>query len=583
MRLICFDRPNLRICRRNCYASSNEIGIKREEFGCIAVARTAPQYLGDSIKMDGHVFICYSRTDERFVIDLATKLKNVGVPVWLDQWDIPDGANWDKTIEDAIISCPKLIVVLSPAAVESDEVQSEWHKALKEKKKVIPILYKTCEIPRRLDLLQRIDFTSGRTDDNIAFNRVLKALGMEEGSLPKSEKITASRIEKLVPVTGAANENKVEVSSLVSDMETLTEKKEITAFGKPDVYIQDRKYFTIQEAVDIGNPGDTIILAAGTYQENLRIDKPFTIKGAGKDKTIIDGNGIGSVIIVGKNRSNIDVTLSGMTIKGGTGTSISVNDSDPKTYICGGGIINYGRLTITDSIISGNTAYYGGGIFNTGTVILEKGASLIHNAAYNGGGIYGNRKLINLNGGTVASNEAKQGGGGIYIGYHGSISIHSGTISNNVAKNSGGGIYTQGGPVTLHNGTIFANDAYSSGGGIFCYGGSANHLNGGTIHKNTARNGAGVVNGGGEMTLGGTRIHSNNADRNGNGLGGGIMNSGTLILNNGSIDHNHALKDGGGIFNTDNGKWTGNSALVHDNTLGSDRIPDDIAPLEPGG
>ncbi len=28
--------------------------------------------------------------------------------------------------------------------------------------------------------------------------------------------------------------------------------------------------------------------------------------------------------------------------------------------------------------------------------------------------------------------------------------------------------------------------------------------------------------------------------------------------------------------------WMGNSELVHHNTLGSDRIPDDIAPLGPG-
>jgi predicted outer membrane repeat protein len=132
----------------------------------------------------------------------------------------------------------------------------------------------------------------------------------------------------------------------------------------------------------------------------LLIKKPFTIKGAGEGKTIIDGCQAGSVIIVGKNRSDIDVTLSGMTIMGGTGTSVSIDDHDANTCICGGGIFNYGRLTITDSIISGNTAYYGGGVFNKGTVNLEEGTSVTNNSAHNGGGIYGNRGLINLNGGT---------------------------------------------------------------------------------------------------------------------------------------------------------------------------------------
>jgi len=532
--------------------------------------------------MDGQVFICYSRNDESFVEQLARKLKDQGVPVWLDKWDIPSGSDWDLTIDNALNNCVHFLIILSPNSVKSNEVRSELRIALDENKHIVPVLYRLCRIPRQLRLIQYIDFTSHSPDDLYVLSEVLVALGMAEGSLPRPAEITIPKVEIPVSVTSVANENIIESGSEVSNMQTLAEQVVVTASGKPEVHIQDRKYSSIQEAVDAGNPGDTIILTAGTYQENLLIEKPFTIKGAGEGKTIIDGCQVGSVIIVGKNRSNIDVTLSGMTIMGGTGTSVSVDDNDANRYICGGGILNYGRLTIMDSIISGNTAYYGGGIFNKGTVNLEKGTCTTHNAAHNGGGIYGNIGSVNLNGGTVASNEAKELGGGIYTGYRGSISIHSGTISNNIAKNSGGGIYSQGGPVTLHEGTIFSNDAFSSGGGIYCYGGSVNHLNGGSIHSNTARIGAGAVNGGGKMTLDGTRIHSNTADRNGNGFGGGIMNSGELILNNGSIDHNHASKDGGGIFKTsENSKVTGNLALVHDNTLGSDRIPDDIAPLEP--
>ena len=55
--------------------------------------------------MGDHVFICYSRKDEDFVLKLATNLKNQGVPVWLDQWDIPSGANWNRTIEKALNEC----------------------------------------------------------------------------------------------------------------------------------------------------------------------------------------------------------------------------------------------------------------------------------------------------------------------------------------------------------------------------------------------------------------------------------------------------------------------------------------------
>jgi len=134
--------------------------------------------------MGGHVFICYSREDEDFVLKLATNLKNHGVPVWLDQWDIPSGANWNRTIERALNDCDSQLVVLSPASVRSDEVQSEWLAALDEKKVVIPILYQTCRMPFRLNSIQYIDFTSRGPDNEEAIGEILNALVMSR-SIPK--------------------------------------------------------------------------------------------------------------------------------------------------------------------------------------------------------------------------------------------------------------------------------------------------------------------------------------------------------------------------------------------------------------
>lgn len=85
--------------------------------------------------MDEYVFICYSHEDEDFVLKLATNLKSKGVHVWLDKWDIPHGANWPRTIEGALTNCASMLLILSPAAVASNEVQSEWLKVRKDKKK----------------------------------------------------------------------------------------------------------------------------------------------------------------------------------------------------------------------------------------------------------------------------------------------------------------------------------------------------------------------------------------------------------------------------------------------------------------
>ena len=56
--------------------------------------------------MSDHVFICYAREDEAFVLQLGENLKGRGVPVWLDQWDIPPGSDWDRVLTTPSTTAP---------------------------------------------------------------------------------------------------------------------------------------------------------------------------------------------------------------------------------------------------------------------------------------------------------------------------------------------------------------------------------------------------------------------------------------------------------------------------------------------
>jgi hypothetical protein len=152
--------------------------------------------------MGDHVFICYSRRDENFVIKLATNLKRLGVPVWLDQWDIPIGANWNRTIQTALNECSRLLLVLSPSSVESDDVECEWLSALDMKKVVIPILYQPCNMPFRLKLIQYIDFTSRSLDDEKSLEHILEALG--------KAKRTKNDDQPQKPIVGLRDEPSIE-------------------------------------------------------------------------------------------------------------------------------------------------------------------------------------------------------------------------------------------------------------------------------------------------------------------------------------------------------------------------------------
>lgn len=119
------------------------------------------------------LFFSYSRDDTDFVLGLAKDLRHAGVNLWLDQLDIVPGERWDQAIEQALKASSSLLVVFSPDSVASQNVMDEVSFALEENKKVVPVLYRQCEVPFRLRRLQHVDFTG---DYNIAFAKLLTAM-----------------------------------------------------------------------------------------------------------------------------------------------------------------------------------------------------------------------------------------------------------------------------------------------------------------------------------------------------------------------------------------------------------------------
>ena len=119
------------------------------------------------------VFFSYSRSDADFVLKVAKALRKEGRHIWVDQLDIPKGGRWDEEVEKALKASRCLLVALSPASSQSQNVLDEVSYALDEKKVVIPILLQSGNIPFRLKRLQYIDFT-GDFDD--AYQQLIAAL-----------------------------------------------------------------------------------------------------------------------------------------------------------------------------------------------------------------------------------------------------------------------------------------------------------------------------------------------------------------------------------------------------------------------
>jgi hypothetical protein len=109
-------------------------------------------------------FISYSRTDADFVLRLCQDLRAAGTSIWLDKLDIRPGEDWDESIARGLAECGRMVIVLSPTSVASDNVLDEVGYALSKKKPIIPILLQDCEVPYRLSRMQYIDFRNSYDD-----------------------------------------------------------------------------------------------------------------------------------------------------------------------------------------------------------------------------------------------------------------------------------------------------------------------------------------------------------------------------------------------------------------------------------
>jgi uncharacterized protein YegL len=104
-------------------------------------------------------FISYPRKNAEFALKLARELKSAGFDVWFDQLDIPAGARWDDEVQKALADCGIFVVILTPEAIESENVKDEIGYAIDSRKRILPVLLKPCNIPFRLRRFHYVDFT----------------------------------------------------------------------------------------------------------------------------------------------------------------------------------------------------------------------------------------------------------------------------------------------------------------------------------------------------------------------------------------------------------------------------------------
>ena len=110
------------------------------------------------------VFLSHTSVDKPFVRRLAQDLELQGIRYWIDEAEIRVGESLIQKIREGIDTMTHLAVVLSPSSVDAPWVQREVDVAMNQeiaggKVKVLPLLYKQCNLPGFLLGKLYADFT----------------------------------------------------------------------------------------------------------------------------------------------------------------------------------------------------------------------------------------------------------------------------------------------------------------------------------------------------------------------------------------------------------------------------------------
>lgn len=294
------------------------------------------------------------------------------------------------------------------------------------------------------------------------------------------------------------------------------------------------------------------------------VDVNLAFIGPGITNLTIAGSGTNTGSVFTFNSNSVS-TLSGLTIASGS----SSNN--------GGGVVNFGNLTVSQSLIaSNNAAFNGGGVYNAGTLSIADSTVRANSTKAGFGGGICNDGVLQLTGCLIHSNIAYggdpygffPGGGGGGGGFGGGLyttnaaSLINCTFSQNSAVGGNGGGVTQSGTGGgSHQETFGTGGNGAPGLSSFPISGGAGGFGAGGGGGSGGFGGPGTIAGGGGGGTGGygglgqaggngntTNPGIGGAGGGGAGLGGGaFVRQGSCVLTNCTFTFNSVAGGTGGF------------------------------------
>ncbi len=214
---------------------------------------------------------------------------------------------------------------------------------------------------------------------------------------------------------------------VVDDGALASQPATVTVSVRGDLLVPE-DYPAVADALDAVVDGYAIDIDAGAWPARLVVDRDVTLTGAGPGVTVLDGDGLGPVLVL---EGDPVVTLESLSVTGGLGHT-------------GGGIrADGGDLVLAEVWVHDNLATLGGGVYATDTRLTMVDGRVVDNIASDeGGGLFLVGGQSDLEQVLVAGNAAGGYGGGLFL-ETGVCFLGNAILADNTADR-GAGLYLDG-------------------------------------------------------------------------------------------------------------------------------------------
>lgn len=149
-----------------------------------------------------HVFVSYSRRDTVFVRQIVERLESFGHDAWIDTDDIVGSERWRSSVAEAIATADVVLLMVSPASMQSKSVEREITVAAEEHRRILPVVIEAADVSigLRYDLagVHRVGFVDRAFDDAMA--ELLAAIDAAPADVPSRSVMLPSPAAPTRPV-----------------------------------------------------------------------------------------------------------------------------------------------------------------------------------------------------------------------------------------------------------------------------------------------------------------------------------------------------------------------------------------------